>query len=123
MVRLAYSIPLAGHAVTDVQRESRFELAFNDKSKSRLWLEGPFRLHTGDDAGGLFEPPCPAWVRDVLLSFVGVKIISARFGRNSRLQLTFQDGRQLTVDDGPYENWHYSNADGLRIHGGVGRTS
>jgi len=123
VARFAYSIPLAGHALADVEGSARPELVFDDEARSRLWLEGPFSLHTAAERGDLFQPPCPDWVRDVLLSLLRVKVIDARYNRNGTLRVTFEDGRCLTVDDGPYENWHYSNANGDRIHGGVGRIS
>ena len=42
------------------------------------------------------------------------------------LFLIFSDKTELIIDDGPYENWHYTKqydkSNYLRVHGGVGRT-
>lgn len=116
---MPYSLPLTGYCLFDVQREWRFELLFDDPAKSRLWLEGPFSIVT-TEGSELYEPPCAEWVRDVLLSLAAVKIVGARFNRQGVLRVSFADGRELLVEDGPYENWHYSNDRGVSVHGGVG---
>ena len=123
MSRLPYSLPLAGYAIADVGGDFHFELVIDDVPKSRLVLEGPFRLGTADDPSDLFEAPYPAWARDVLLSLVGVLITAARYNRRSSLTISFADGRTLSVGDGPFENWHYFNDDGVRLHGGAGQVS
>jgi hypothetical protein len=120
---MPYSIPLGGHAILDVQGEGRFKLLFDDADASRLHLDGPFTIRTPDANPDLFTPPCPDWVRDVLLSLVGVKVASARYDRSGHLRISFVDGRELSVDDGPYENWHYANSSGIRLHGGAGSVS
>lgn len=122
MSRMGYSLPLAGHAIRDVGGEGRFELRFDDAVESCLRLNGPFVLSAGGEANE-FAPPLPEWVRDVLLSLVGVRIESARYNRESNLRITFADGRELSMCDGPYENWHYSNKTGASLHGGVGRVA
>ena len=40
---------------------------------------------------------------------------------NSELFLRFGNGYQLTVKDGPYENWQYVDNLGASVIGGVGR--
>ncbi|WP_437634229.1 DUF6188 family protein [Sorangium sp. So ce854] len=111
---------MAGHALRDVEGDGRFHLEFDDSAESCLFLEGPFCLSAGGEAEE-FVPPHAEWVRGVLLSLVGVRVESARYGRNSGLRIKFADGRELFVPDGPFENWHYSNSTGTRLHGGVGR--
>lgn len=122
MPKMRYSLPLRGHALREVVGQGRFDLRFDDAVESCLRLEGAFVLFAGG-ATDEFVPPVPEWVRDVLLSLVGVRIESARYDRQSNLRIEFADGRELSVRDGPYENWHYSNNAGARIHGGVGRVS
>lgn len=117
---MCYSLAMAGHALCDVQGDGRFDLKFDDDAESCLFLEGPFSLSLEDEAQE-FVPPHPEWVRDVLLSLVNVRVESARYDRNSNLRIMFADKRELFVPDGPFENWHYSNNTGTRLHGGVGR--
>jgi Family of unknown function (DUF6188) len=120
---MAYVLPLAGHAISDVEGEFRFELVFDDAPGSHLLLEGPFSIGAADGHRDLFEPPCPDWVRDVLLSLAGSNIYAARYNRRGSLRISFVDGRDLFVDYGPFENWRYSNANGVYIYGGIGRVS
>lgn len=122
MTRMPSSLPLDGHALADVQGEGRFILVFDDPAKSRLAIHGPFSIGSGEQRD-LYEPPLPDWVRNVLQSLAGVTIESARFNRASHLRIRFADGRELEVPDGPFENWHYSNNQGVVLHGGVGRVA
>ena len=122
MPRMCYTLPLVGYALRDVEGDHRFHLKFDDRAESCLFLEGPFHLSAGG-ATDEFVPPHAEWVRDVLLSLAGVPVEDARYDRQSNLRIKFADGRELFVRDGPFENWHYSNSAGTRLHGGVGRVS
>lgn len=122
MTRMPYALPLMGHAMHDVTGEGRFTLWFDNPAKGRLLLAGPFNVVASGERI-TFEPPCPEWVRSVLLSLCAIQISGSRFTRTSQLFLKFADGRELRVEDGPFENWHYSDDSGLSIHGGVGRTA
>ncbi|XXX72424.1 DUF6188 family protein [Sorangium sp. So ce134] len=117
---MCYTLPLAGHALRDVEGDVHFDLKFDDSAESCLRLEGPFSLSAAG-AVEAFAPPHPAWVRDVLSSLIGVRVDSARYDRNSNLRIKFADERELLVPDGPFENWHTSNNMDTRLHGGVGR--
>ncbi|WP_437834527.1 DUF6188 family protein [Sorangium sp. So ce1153] len=116
---MCYTLPLAGHALRDVERDYRFDLKFDDSAESSLLLDGPFSLSAAGEEDE-FVPPHAEWVRDVLSSLIGVRIEFARYDRNSNLRIKFVDERELFVRDGPFENWHYSNNAGTVMHGGVG---
>ncbi len=122
MPRLAYPLPIAHYAITDVTGRGQFELVFDDPPHSRLLLSGAFTLGTGDKRDA-FDPPWAEWVRTVLLSLANVRIDATRYDRQSYLRITFADGRDVFVPDGPFENWHYANDEGLVIHGGVGQVT
>ena len=68
-------------------------------------------------------PPFEEWVRDVLAGLGSIPVKSDRYGSGGDLRLVFEDGQELHVPDGPFENWHYENSSGVRLHGGVGRVS
>jgi hypothetical protein len=118
VARAPYCLPIAGHVVLNVSGTYRFELHFDDAARSRLRIDGPFCL--GEEC---FEPPCDEAVRGKVRLLIGARVRAARFDRRSNLRISFDDGRVLRVDDGPFENWHFSNDDGLRLHGGVGRVA
>ncbi|WP_438016944.1 DUF6188 family protein [Sorangium sp. So ce315] len=118
MSRLCCALPVAGHALRDVEGDGRFCLEFDDAAESCLFIEGPFFLSAGGEVEG-FVPPHAEWVQDVLLSLIGVRVEFARYDRNSSLRIKFADGRELFVPDGPFEDWHYSNNTGTRLHGGL----
>ncbi|XYH98588.1 DUF6188 family protein [Sorangium sp. So ce1128] len=117
---MCYTLPLAGHALRDVEGDGRFCLKFDDSAESCLFLEGPFYLSAAGEIDE-FVPPHAEWVRDVLLSLIGVRIDSARYGSNSNLRIKFADERELFVPDGQFENWHYSSNTGTALYGGIGR--
>jgi hypothetical protein len=117
-----HSLPLDRARIVEVRGAGRFELVFDDPACSVLSLHGSFELRSGEQVLA-YEPPCPDTVCDVLQTLVGVRIEAARYRRNSTLRIQFEDGRDLTVPDGPFENWHYANQRGARLHGGVGRVS
>lgn len=81
MPRLGYALPLAGHALRDVEADGRFHLKFDDGAESCLFLEGPFYLSAGGQTEE-FVPPHAGWVRDVVLSLAGVRVESARYDRS-----------------------------------------
>ncbi|OLB75902.1 MAG: hypothetical protein AUI14_20105 [Actinobacteria bacterium 13_2_20CM_2_71_6] len=65
-----------------------------------------------------------------LNQLIGIPIREAlAHPRRGELLIFFEDGNELVVEDGPYENWHYTKVnpdrrrDVLRVHGGVGRTT
>jgi hypothetical protein len=116
--RLAYSLPLQGHAISEVEGAGRFGLLFDDPDQSRFEMYSAFTL---DSAGHIetYEPPCADWVGDVLRSLIGVAIHEARFSSHGDLALTFADGRSLRIEgfDG---DWRYSNRRGVRLSGDSG---
>lgn len=118
MARSPYILPIAGRVVLDVTGSHRFELHFDDPAHSHLRIDGPFCL--GEVR---IEPPCDAPQRDEARLLIGARVRAARFDRRSNLRVSFEDGRLLRVDDGPFENWHFTNDDGVRLHGGVGRVA
>lgn len=115
-----HKLPLAGHSVMDITGEGRLELRFDDAAGSLLSIEGAFALQS-DDARHECEPPCEAWILEILSGLIGVAIAEATYDPHGNLVLSFEDGRQLRVSDGPFESWEYSNAAGMRAVGGMGR--
>jgi hypothetical protein len=113
-------LPLAQHAIRQIDGDGRLVLRFDDPAGSTLLIEGSFTLRSGDWED-VYEPPCQEWVRDVLSGLISVRVAEARYSRHGDLMLSFEDGRVLHVKDGPFENWQYSNVHGERAVGGVGR--
>lgn len=72
-MRRSYSLPLNGHVVSDVTGTERFKLLFDNPAKSRLDLDSQFTIQTGTQIDD-YVLPFYEWVRDVLLSLVGVII-------------------------------------------------
>ncbi len=118
---LHHSLPLARSVIADVPEDLGLLAKFDQPEGSALRLDGPFIVLTGD-VRDEFAPPFAAWVRDILLSMVGVPIRLAKYGRTGVLRVVFEDGRELQVPDGPFENWHFESPS-LQVHGGVGRAA
>ena len=117
---MAQHVPLTGSSIAEATGEGRFTLAFDDPLGSRLFIEGAFELKTADRIDR-YDPPSPPWVRDVLSSLAGVRVVQATYDNHGNLRIVFADSRELAVPDSPFESWHFSNAAGLRLHGGIGR--
>lgn len=118
--RAPHDLSLAGAVLASVTGEGRFSLAFEDPD-FRLELHGPFLVGT-DGALERYEPPCAAWVREVLETLVGVAIQRVAYRATGELRVDFRDERILYVPDGPYENWHLAT-EAKTLHGGVGRVA
>ena len=111
------TIPVRGYCISELIGEARPRLVFNDPGRSEIDLHGEFRI----DAAGVRSTyaPLDATTLPVLESLQLVEVADARASRRGELEIRFVDDRVLVVEDGPYENWHYENAAGLRIHGGL----
>lgn len=101
-MKRSYSLPLNGHVVSDVTGTERFKLLFDNPAKSRLDLDSPFTIQTGSQIDERVLPFYD-WVRDVLLSLVGVIIWygsdNVRIGEAGRLLKTQNQARFSKVQD------------------------
>jgi hypothetical protein len=112
-------LPIRGSSVVEVVDEGLPTLKFDDPKRSILEIHGEFWVEAAGTRDR-FKPRERAAL-PVLESLQLVLITEARASRRGVLEIRFSDGRVLTVPDGPFENWHYTNADGYWVHGGVGR--
>jgi uncharacterized protein DUF6188 len=118
-------LPLSGEHIVAV--DGGTTARFSDVAGSTLEIRGEMTVRFGPD------PSTPRRTRDSgppLTQLIGVPIRAARaHPRRGELLISFEDGSELVVEDGPYENWHYTKidparrADVLRVHGGAGMTS
>jgi hypothetical protein len=106
-------LAITGHII------GRFSLRFDQPASASLDLYGIFEIRSLGHSE-TYEPPCPDWVRDVLRSLIGIKVLEAKYRRWSNLTIRFDDGGQLYIPDGPFENWHFRKM-GLHVVGGCGR--
>ena len=114
-----FLLPLKYFEISDVVWDGLVTLLFNDPKNSQLDIHGEFLV--GSDE--VFErySPRSEWIENVLESFIGVEIKVAKANSKGYLFITFADKREIIVEDGPFENWHYTNTDKIFVHGGVGR--
>jgi hypothetical protein len=114
-----FRVPVEHCHIVEVLAEGLPRLRFDDAKQSTLDIHGEFHVKVSGVAD-VFSPREPGAL-NVLEAFLCVPIISAFASRHGALSVRFEDGRELVVPDGPYENWHFMNDDGLVVHGGVGR--
>lgn len=116
---MSRQIPIQGCTLSDVEGEGRFCLKFDEPTSASLDVDGEFEIRASGNIE-TYEPPCPDWVRDVLSSFIGVRVLDGRYDGRSNLTIRFVDERELYIPDGPYENWHFHKGK-LHFVGGIGR--
>jgi len=98
-------------------------LYFNDPEESYLEIHSVFKV-TRHEQSQTLQPSGT----ETLLFFaecIGTVIDKAQAFKNGELCIRFENGPEIHVEDGPFENWHYTKIkghfnDGLRVHGGMG---
>ncbi|UOQ73658.1 DUF6188 family protein [Hymenobacter cellulosilyticus] len=122
-----FELPIIGLRVAQIVYSGRLKLVFDDAEQSRLDLDGAFSI-TRYDQTIRFEPLSKeAYMCGYDILSLGIK--AATGGTHGTLLLVFENGWELYVEDGPYENWHYTKRSlcnpsaNLYVHGGVGQTS
>ncbi|MCR5887836.1 DUF6188 family protein [Hymenobacter sp. J193] len=122
-----YELPIIGLQINGVQFDGLPRLIFNDAEKSYLDIHGPFVLTRYGQESQLKPRSKEAW--SVWYDLFRTEIKSALADRKGSLFLVFTNGWELRVEDGPYENWHYTKQnvhnvrETLTMHGGVGHTT
>jgi hypothetical protein len=102
-------------------------IVFNDEEKSSLRLEGEFKVTRYNQTIEL--SPRSKEALTLFYDLFDVTIKDAKADKGGNLLLAFEDKVEIIVEDGPYENWHYTkrnpnnSSDSLFIHGGIGRTT
>lgn len=121
-----FELPILGLRVDRIVFDGMLQLMFDDAENSTLDLHGPFSLTRYGYAEQFHPQSKDAYLCGHDLLHAVVK--SAIAGTRGTLLLTFENGWTLYVEDGPYENWHYTKqnlnhpAANLYVHGGVGQT-
>jgi hypothetical protein len=121
-----YQLPIAGLEIKKLVYDGLLRIVFNDQEQSYLDLHGEFEI-TQHNQKSILSPKS----KEALLLFYnlfGVPIKDAKADKFGRLFLRFDNGLEIIVEDGLYENWHYTKIDAknpkdnLFVHGGVGKT-
>jgi hypothetical protein len=118
-------LPISGEHIVAV--EDGITVRFSDTAGSTLEVRGETTLRLASDPSTMLRTREPG---AHFAKLIGVPIREAcAHPRRGELQILFEDGSELVVEDGPYENWHYTKVnpdrrnDVLRVHGGIGRTT
>jgi len=124
-----YKLPLAGYVIQQIEYNGLIRLVFADADE-RIFLDlhGEFLV----EASGHATKLSPRQKESLLLFYdwlhAGVKVEEAKADKQGQLFLKLSNRRELTVPDGPYENWHFTvlnrhyPSENLFVHGGVGTT-
>jgi hypothetical protein len=117
-------LPISGERIVAV--DDGITVRFSDPG-STLEVRGEITLCLASDPPTRTRAPGLGRHVEPLL---GIPIREARaHPRRGELLISFEDGSELVVEDGPYENWSYGKVDperpgkALRVYGGVGRTT
>lgn len=123
-----YELPIIGLKIKKIVYEGLLQLVFNDSEESFLDLHGEFIIQKYNQNFTLTPKDKDALILFYDLFNAKVTIKEAKADKSGRLFLTFENGFELTVEDGPFENWHFTKINkqipknNLYVHGGVGKT-
>ncbi len=119
-----WELPIIDCQIRKIVFDGFITIVFNDVYQSYLEFHSSFIVKRYDQ-----EEKFTIRSKETLILFYehferNSKITEAIAYKNGCLLLKFDDNTELFVDDGPYENWHFTsikpNNDHLFVHGGVG---
>ncbi len=120
-------LPIIGLTIKEVVYDGLIRVVFNDDEESYLEFHSEFRVHQYNQEKTI-KPNSEASLVFFYHQF-GQTIIEAKADKFGVLWIKFENSMEIIVEDGPYENWHYTKInkankiDNLCMHGGVGRTT
>ncbi len=121
-----FELPIVGLKIKEIKYNRMITIVFNDNENSYLDFHSSFIVTHYDQS----KEVSPSDKEALLLFYdhFDQSIKEAKADRNGNLWLTFNNGTEIRIEDGPYEKWHYRKrsidnpSDHLFVHGGVGRT-
>jgi len=125
-----YELPLIGCAIRQIIYNGMIRLDFSGNQENIfLDFHGDFEVVNS----GHSERFSPSRKEALLLFYgwfqEGVTVQEAKAEKRGQLFLKFSNRQELIVQDGPFENWHFTVLNSqfphknLFVHGGVGTTS
>ncbi|MBI1288108.1 MAG: hypothetical protein GC178_11100 [Flavobacteriales bacterium] len=121
-----FELPIVGQTIKKIIFDGLLTLVFDDQEESHLKLHSTFKVTQYNQTVEI--NPGDKDALTVFYDNYGQSIKDAKADGEGNLWLTFDNGTEITLEDGPYENWHYTKRnlinpmDSLNVHGGVGRT-
>ena len=119
-----FELPIVGLHYHRIIYDGLLRIVFADQVNSYLDFHGEFILIRYNQTFHLDPGSKEALL--VLYDLFKVRVTEAKADKAGKLFLQFENGVEILVEDGPYENWHYTKitpGDSLHVHGGVGRTT
>jgi hypothetical protein len=116
-------LPIVGLKVKKILFDGLLTVFLNDEEESFLEFHSTFKVTKHNQTRDI-DPRA----KDGLIVFhdlIGETIKEAVTDKGV-LWLTFGNETEICVEDGPFENWHYTKrmgSDTLFVHGGIGKTS
>jgi hypothetical protein len=120
-------LPIIGTKIKKLIYDGFLTIVFNDDEESYLGFHADLNIcqYNQEKIVDLKSKECLTFLYDQF----GQTITEAKADKFGVLFIEFENGTKITVEDGPYENWHYTKRskgnkiDCLYVHGGVGRTT
>lgn len=112
-----WKIPIVGESVTGVYIGDYFRLNFEESK----WIdiEGDFKLLTRGQES-LIQKISLNDARK-LIDLLHMKVTDSTACYSGELLLEFNNGMEIVVEDGPFENWHFYDNLRTAVHGGIGK--
>jgi hypothetical protein len=122
-----FELPIAGLKIKEIVFDGMIKLVFDDNESSYLEFHSPFKVAQYNQL--VESSPRDKAALVFFYDHFEIPVKEAKADNRGNLWLTFNSGTEINVEDGPYENWHYTkksinkSGDSLHVHGGVGRTA
>lgn len=119
-------LPISGLKIKKLIFDGFLTVVFDDQEESYLEFHSALKVMQYNQTMDLYPNN-----KDTLMLFYdhfSQTIKEAKADKKGNLWVRFENGTEIAVEDGPYENWHYTKKslinqlDSLSVHGGVGRT-
>src|SRR5687767_3954979 len=101
-----YELPLAGLKIKEIVYNGMLRLVFDDPEHSFLDLHSEFKVTQFNQTKN-FNPREKESIM-LFYDLYGKTIVEGKADKYGNLWLCFDNGTEITIEDGPYENWHYT---------------
>lgn len=121
-----FELPIVGWTIKKIIFDGLLTLVFDDQEESYLQLHSTFKVTQYNQTKDI--SPRDKDGLTIFYDHYEQTIKDAKADGDGNLWLTFDNGTEITVEDGPFENWHYTKKnltnpmDSLHVHGGIGQT-
>lgn len=121
-----FELPIIGNQIKTILYDGFIRIYFNTSEESYLDFHSGFIVNRFNQSQTLNPTSKEALI--FFFDYFREIIKDARASKTGELYILFENNTEIVVEDGPYENWHFTlksqhnKNQNLFVHGGVGST-